>query len=195
MRRIHLIPAGRVLADASLRRRSNLMIEDSKSQDVHALIPCYKMFGMKFGKLLILKEPTKIVYGRPAFKCQCDCGNIVWVNRFHIRNGHTRSCGCYAIKFRTKHGMTHSKEWQSWKDMRTRCYNPKHISFKNYGSRGITVCPSWRNSFETFYSDMGPKPIGFTLERKDVNKGYSKSNCKWATWEEQSTNKRKCLSS
>jgi hypothetical protein len=74
--------------------------------------------------------------------------------------------------------------------MRARCRNPKHKSWKNYGGRGIEVCARW-DSFQNFLDDMGPRPSPtHTLERRRNNRGYSKSNCRWATWAEQSHNRR-----
>lgn len=88
----------------------------------------------------------------------------------------------------TTHGMTGTPTYRSWKDMRRRCYNKNRDDYKHYGGRGIKVCDRWRYSFENFLTDMGIKPTGLTLERKNVNKGYSKENCKWATIKEQRRN-------
>jgi hypothetical protein len=75
--------------------------------------------------------------------------------------------------------------------MKERCYNPNAINYADYGGRGISVCPRWRESFEDFYKDMGPRPgPGYSIERKNVNAGYSKGNCRWATRKEQDRNKR-----
>jgi hypothetical protein len=88
-----------------------------------------------------------------------------------------------------RHGMTGTKLYDSWKGMRARCSNPSHISYKNYGGRGISVCNEWQD-FENFYADMGDRPEGATLERIDNDKGYSKDNCKWASWSENNRNRR-----
>ncbi len=74
-----------------------------------------------------------------------------------------------------------------WLDMRTRCKNPNNVRYKDYGGRGITICQKWE-VYENFLLDMGEKPKGLSLERKDNNKGYFPDNCKWATPMEQSNN-------
>ncbi len=93
------------------------------------------------------------------------------------------------------HGHTAGKfspEYYTWASMRTRCTNPNHSSFKNYGARGITVCPQWA-SFEQFLADMGPRPEGKTLDRIDTSGNYEPSNCRWATYSEQGSNRRTCV--
>ena len=95
----------------------------------------------------------------------------------------------------TTHGFTSNGETQpeylTWCAMHQRCENPKNISYSNYGGRGIKVCKRW-GKFENFISDMGFKPSpSHTIERRDNDKGYSPSNCVWATWHVQSRNKRR----
>jgi len=86
----------------------------------------------------------------------------------------------------------YSEEYSIWTAMKRRCYNPEDKYYKYYGGRGITVCDSWRKSFVEFMMDMGPRtPERPTLDRIDGNLGYYKENCRWATWEEQRTNRRK----
>ena len=95
----------------------------------------------------------------------------------------------------TKHnGWTQYRgTYQSWADMKQRCYNRRSQQYKNYGARGIVVCERWYGSFAAFLADMGERPKGFTLERKDNESGYTPVNCKWATRAEQRRNQRGCL--
>jgi hypothetical protein len=74
--------------------------------------------------------------------------------------------------------------------MKTRCFNPNASGYENYGGRGITVCERWRESFENFYSDRGPRPKGYSLDRKDVDGPYDATNTEWATIEQQARNRR-----
>lgn len=78
----------------------------------------------------------------------------------------------------------------SWRSMKDRCLNPKHIAFHHYGGRGITVCERWME-FENFLADMGERPDGKTLDRINVSGNYEPGNCRWATNREQALNKRK----
>lgn len=78
-----------------------------------------------------------------------------------------------------------------WAEMIQRCTNPRHRRYADYGGRGIGVCLRWRGSFAAFLEDMGPRPEGLTLERRDNSRGYEPSNCCWATRAEQSLNKRR----
>ena len=79
-----------------------------------------------------------------------------------------------------------------WADMISRCRNPNHKAFHNYGGRGISVCARW-SSFSTFKSDMGPRPDGGMLDRTDNGREYGPDNCRWATRKEQNSNRRNCI--
>jgi uncharacterized protein (DUF433 family) len=89
------------------------------------------------------------------------------------------------------HGKCNSRIYRIWWAMRMRCYNKKHVHYASYGGRGIRICDRWLFSFEAFCADMGDPPSNrHSIERKDNNKNYSKSNCKWATTLEQGQNTR-----
>ena len=86
-------------------------------------------------------------------------------------------------------GTDTSGTYSAWMSMRARCLQPGHHDHKNYGGRGITICPEWAD-FKTFLSDMGEQPKGLTLDRIDNAKGYEPGNCRWATMKENQRNKR-----
>ena len=154
--------------------------------------------GDRFFRIKILSEtkPSITPGGtiRRRFLCQCDCGKKWSVAMADLRSGDTKSCGCLKIdrskKRLTKHGLCKNKSYRTWCGIKDRCLNSNTPSFKNYGGRGITVCDRWVNSFENFYEDMGEPSKELSIERVDNNKGYFKTNCKWATRSEQSRNKR-----
>jgi len=85
--------------------------------------------------------------------------------------------------------MRHIPTYRSWEMMKQRCNNPANASYEHYGQRGITYDPRWE-SYQNFLADMGEKPEGLTLDRIDVNKGYCKVNCRWATHAMQRANRR-----
>lgn len=86
------------------------------------------------------------------------------------------------------HGLSESPTYHAWENMHARCSDsPKY--FKDYKQRGIQVCPRWK-SFKNFLADMGEKPAGKTLDRKDNDGNYEPGNCRWATRKQQQNNGR-----
>lgn len=87
------------------------------------------------------------------------------------------------------HRLSGTYTYKSWKEMRKRCFNKNHKSYKDYGALGITVCKRW-DDYLLFLGDMGERPFGYVIDRKNNNKGYSPSNCRWASALESSRNRR-----
>ncbi len=155
--------------------------------------------GQKFGRLTIIKViPKHKTNNRCQFLCECDCGQIVVVNKHDLKNNNTRSCGCLKkellIKRSTKHGHSRRKiesnAYRSWRAIRQRCDNPNCAEYKNYGGRGISICEQW-NNFLYFIKDMGNPPTNkHQINRIDNNGNYCKDNCRWSTPKEQSRNTR-----
>jgi hypothetical protein len=141
------------------------------------------MIGLQVGELLVIRHSHRHKRHH-MWVCKCSCGKETTVAVGNLNKQTTKSCGCKNIersKKNGKHFFTHG-HWNhplynTYKSMCERCDDPKNISYKYYGAKGITVCKEWRN-FEQFLQDIGPKPTKFhTIERKDNNKNYCKDNC------------------
>ncbi len=160
----------------------------------HPKNPKFKdLTGKIFGRLKIIGL-FGFVKGASIWFSRCECGNITKVYGSNVNRGRTVSCGCMFIKAVTKHGHNSggnsTSEYTAWENMIQRTQNPNHQEFKNYGARGIQVCERWRK-FENFLADMGEKPDGLSLDRKENDLGYFKENCRWATTKEQCNNTRR----
>lgn len=149
--------------------------------------------GKKFGRLRVVARGPDKEQGRPSWLCVCTCGKQSAVDGRALRCGNTRSCGCWKDEKtgarRRTHGMSYTVTYAVWRNMHERCGNPNNTQYADYGGRGIGVCTRW-HSFENFLADMGERPEGMTLERMKNSRGYSKSNCVWATRMQQAKNKR-----
>lgn len=147
------------------------------------------MTGFVVGELKVLRRHG-VISGQHSWNCLCSCGKEVVVRGSSLRTGKTKSCGCQ--KGKPTHGMTGTSEYQAWVNMRSRCYDEKNTYYKDYGGRGIQVCPEWINSFSNFIAHVGLKPSPeYSLDRIDVNGDYSPGNVRWATGKQQVRNTRK----
>lgn len=159
------------------------------------------LHGMVFGRLTVLDQPYRRVNGKTLWPCRCICGVERLFYTQNLVKGLSTSCGCYAreqtVKALTTHGGARvGKEhplYTIWTGMIDRCRRPANEGYKNYGGRGITVCPRWQGTggFPNFVADMGLRPTpDHSIDRRDNDGNYEPRNCRWATKKEQSNNSR-----
>lgn len=153
--------------------------------------------GQPFGKLLVL-ERVKSTNKNAKWLCVCACGNKCEVQSCHLTSGHTTSCGCSRKRMLTKHGKSNTGIYRTWRDIKDRCHNPQNARYKDYGGRGITVCPQWvdgENGFLTFYNDVSKLPHfdekGYSINRIDNDGDYAPGNVEWSSRKEQANNTRR----
>lgn len=125
---------------------------------------------------------------------ECSCGRYVLCQVSNVKSGASKSCGCLQKELQSqrafRHGKRHTKVYNTWCHVLSRCTNTNNQDYKYYGGRGITVAPEWLD-FNTFYADMSDPPSPkHTIERKNNDQPYSANNCVWVLQEDQNRNKR-----
>lgn len=157
---------------------------------------CRKPENRYLGKMyngLKVMEYISVSGKEPRFRCECICGIQFVANAAKIRSGHTKSCGCrkgeLMIASKGQDGRARTKEYMIYKSIQNRCYNENDASYAKYGARRIKMSDEWRNSFDVFLADMGPKPFPeASIDRINPYGNYCKENCRWATDKVQRAN-------
>lgn len=156
--------------------------------------------GQVFGRLTVISRAENDKTGKTKWICMCTCGNIKHVLSNSLRTGRSRSCGCMKGNRASSRKPTIEKHsnnnrlYKIWDGMHYRCENPNAGSYKNYGGRGITVCPDWTGGegFDRFreWAVAHGYAENLQIDRIDNDLGYEPDNCRWVTQQENSLNRR-----
>lgn len=146
-------------------------------------------YGQEFGNLTVLGLSLVKRVGpktKPIYVCKCKCGKVVEVSQIELLTQHKKSCGCLQKKYDPS---MKGRLYEIWKNMRRRCNDPKNKRWKNYGGKGIKICDEWNDylTFRTWAYSNGYRD-DLTIDRIDIDKGYTPENCKWSTAKEQANN-------
>jgi len=156
-----------------------------------------ELVGERFGRWLVFARHSYATHTQPErWSCRCDCGTIRNVSVHTLLRGTSVSCGCLRVKLLvdriTTHAQTDSPEWFAWQHIIQRCTNPNDPGWDNYGGRGISIFPAWRNDFSAFLAHVGKRPSAkHSIDRIDNDGNYEPGNVRWATAQEQATNTRR----
>lgn len=154
--------------------------------------------GEKIGRLTVIKRVENNKANNAQWLCQCECGKEIITTTANLKRRHSKSCGCLRKEHTSginnnfyKHGMYNTKLYQTWHNMKQRCFNKNSSHYKNYGGRGIKVCDEWLE-FMNFYNWAMSNEYseGLTIDRIDVNGNYEPDNCRWVDNKTQCNNKR-----
>lgn len=161
-----------------------------------------KHAGLRKGSRVVLDgESTKNDNGNRVlwFTVKCDCGDVSRILASAFLSGKANSCKACSLKLRAENRLSNSGHplYTTWIQMIRRCTDQKATHYKDYGGRGVYVCSRWTDGdwgemtgFHNFVKDMGDRPDGTSLDRIDNNGNYEPGNCRWATDEQQSTNRK-----
>lgn len=154
------------------------------------------LIGQQFGMLTVVGKAEPSPDGQVIWRCRCECGRETLVRGGNLRNGHTKSCGCYRERLRPglhkTHGESKTRLYKIYHGMKKRCYNPNAQFYERYGGRGITICDEWLNSFEVFreWALANGYRDDLSIDRIDNDGNYEPRNCRWEASKRQRRNRR-----
>jgi hypothetical protein len=152
--------------------------------------------GFRCNRLVIAGDATRhpADRNRVLYPCRCDCGVDVLVRADSLRSGQVKSCGCYTramvSKAGTRHGMSRTRLYNTWRNMKGRCAQP-HAAHQWHHGRGITVCAEWQ-TFEPFrdWALANGYRDDLEIDRIDNDGHYCPQNCRWVDESAQLLNRR-----
>lgn len=153
--------------------------------------------GERYGRLVVQEKTTIRRSGQVVWLCRCDCGKYCKATTGDLRSGRHSSCGCYqkelVSKLMSTHGESKTRLYGIWCAMIKRCENKNGQGFENYGGRGISVCPEWRNDYVAFrdWSMLNGYSDNLSIDRIDVDGDYCPENCRWSDRYTQMNNTRR----
>ena len=157
-----------------------------------------KEIGKRYGRLTVVGFSHYKQYRTrnctPYVKCVCDCGNEKTICLYSLLYGLTQSCGCLVKDNNGKrtHGLSKTRLYNIYNDIKRRCNNSNRKEYHNYGGRGISMCEEWKSDFLKFYewSLENGYQDNLSIDRIDVNGNYDPNNCRWTDAMTQANNKR-----
>jgi hypothetical protein len=121
--------------------------------------------GKRFGRWLVLGEHPKTRPGQSRWHCRCDCGTekpaIIYSS---LVDGTSKSCGCLKRELASK--PLHQQHGH---------VNP---TYRAWSAHRHKMSLEWRNNFDQFLKDMGPRPEKAKLVSRDGRR-WDKETCEW----------------